>query len=65
MQILVNGSRQEIEPDTLARALEALGYGGKKIATAVNGHFVPAAQRPVLKLSDGDKVEVVAPMQGG
>ena len=65
MQIFVNGDRHDIEPATLALALNALGYGGKKIATAVNGRFVAAAARPELKLADGDKVEVVAPMQGG
>jgi sulfur carrier protein ThiS len=31
----------------------------------VNGRFVAAAVRPAVELSDGDKIEVVAPMQGG
>ena len=65
MRIFVNGDQREIEPGTLALALNALGYGGKKIATAVNGRFVAAAARPAVELSDGDKIEVVAPMQGG
>ena len=65
MQIFVNGDRHDIDSETLALALNRLGYGGKKIATAVNGRFVAAAMRPALKLADGDKVEVVAPMQGG
>ena len=39
--------------------------GGRKIATAVNGRFVAAAARPATPLTDGDKIEVVAPMQGG
>jgi sulfur carrier protein len=65
MHIYVNGDRHNIDPETLAAALDRLGYGGKKIATAVNGRFVAAAARPDLKLADGDKVEVVAPMQGG
>jgi sulfur carrier protein len=65
MQIYVNGDRRDVEPGTLAGALERLGFGGRKIATAVNGRFVAAAQRPATRLNDGDKVEVVAPMQGG
>jgi sulfur carrier protein len=65
MRILVNGDQHEVELETLALALDALGYGGKKIATAVNGRFVAAAARPAVKLADGDRVEVVAPMQGG
>jgi sulfur carrier protein len=65
MRIFVNGDQHEIEPETLALALNRLGYGAKKIATAVNGRFVAAAARPTLRLADGDKIEVVAPMQGG
>ena len=65
MRVFVNGDQRDIEPKTLALALNALGYGGKKIATAVNGQFVPAPARQCVKLSEGDKIEVVAPMQGG
>ena len=65
MRIFVNGDQREVEPATLAIALDALGYGGRKIATAVNGRFVAAGQRERTKLSDGDRIEVVAPMQGG
>ncbi|HTR87738.1 MAG TPA: sulfur carrier protein ThiS [Reyranella sp.] len=65
MRIFVNGDQREVEAATLAVALDALGYGGKKIATAVNGRFVPAPTRQNVTLNDGDKVEVVAPMQGG
>jgi sulfur carrier protein len=65
MRIIVNGDQREIEAGTLALALNALGYGGKKIATAVNGRFVAAAARSAMALSDGDKIEVVVPMQGG
>jgi len=65
MRIIVNGDQREVEPGTLALALDVLGYGGKKIATAVNGRFVAAAARPRVELNDGDTIEVVAPMQGG
>jgi sulfur carrier protein len=65
MQVFVNGDPRDIESATLAAALNALGYGGKKIATAVNGQFVPATGRPSKMLAEGDKIEVVAPMQGG
>ncbi|WP_300782982.1 sulfur carrier protein ThiS [Enhydrobacter sp.] len=65
MRIYVNGDQHEVEPGTLAGALDILGYGGRKIATAVNGRFVSASLRPTTRLVDGDKIEVVAPMQGG
>ena len=65
MKIFVNGDRHEVEAATLALALAALGYGGRKIATAVNGQFVSAGARLERSLSDGDRIEVVAPLQGG
>ncbi len=65
MRIFVNGDQHDVGPRTLASALEELGYRGKKIATAVNGRFIAAALRSDTPLADGDKVEVVAPMQGG
>ena len=65
MRIFLNDDAHDIEPGTLATALESLGLAGRKIATAVNGRFVAAAARPRTALADGDRVEVVAPMQGG
>jgi len=65
MRIFLNDDMHEVSPGTLAAALENLGYGGRKIATAVNGRFVASAARPRTELADGDKIEVVAPMQGG
>ena len=65
MRVFVNGDQRDIESATMALALNALGYDGKKIATAVNGQFVPAPARQTVTLTEGDKLEVVAPMQGG
>ena len=65
MKIFLNDDAHEVESGTLAVALDTLGYGGRKIATAVNGRFVAATARSRTALADGDRVEVVAPMQGG
>ncbi|MEM9583912.1 MAG: sulfur carrier protein ThiS [Pseudomonadota bacterium] len=65
MKLLLNGAPVEASVTTLAELLEAQGFGGAKVATAVNGNFVPAAMRAGYALSDGDAVEVLAPMQGG
>jgi sulfur carrier protein len=65
MRIFLNDDVRDVEAATLAVALEALGYGGRKIATALNGRFVAAPARQITPLSDGDRIEVVAPMQGG
>jgi len=35
------------------------------VSTAVNGEFIAAAQRARTVLAEGDRIEVVAPMQGG
>ena len=46
-------------------ALEELGYGDSKVATALNEDFVPSAARAGTALSPGDRVEIVTPRQGG
>lgn len=65
MTITLNGKPCEVAARSLSDALVELGYGAAKIATAVNGTFVPAAQRALTQLKVGDAIEVVAPQQGG
>jgi sulfur carrier protein len=65
MKLVVNGVEQEIAAETLAAALLRLDYGDAKVATALNGEFVPARKRGETALRDGDRVEIVAPRQGG
>jgi sulfur carrier protein len=65
MNIQFNGETTDIAATTLADALTELGFAGARIATAVNGDFVPAALRPTRELTAGDRIEIVAPMQGG
>ena len=65
MKLIVNGEAQEVVAETLAEALDVLGYGEAKVATAVNEDFVPAGLRAVHALNDGDRIEIVAPRQGG
>lgn len=65
MKIMVNGEAREVAGPTLAQALEELGYGKAKVATAVNGDVAPASRRSEVTLSEGDKLEVLAPMKGG
>ncbi|GAD57672.1 sulfur carrier protein ThiS [Limimaricola cinnabarinus] len=65
MRIMVNGAPREVAAETLAEALEALGQGGDTVATALNEEFVPAAARARTLLAPGDRVEIVAPRQGG
>jgi sulfur carrier protein len=65
MRLVVNGVEQEIAADTLAAALLRLDYGEARVATALNGEFVPARMRGETALRDGDRIEIVAPRQGG
>jgi sulfur carrier protein len=65
MKILVNGSSRETGHTELCAVLDELGYAASVVATAVNGEFVPVAVRPRTRLAEGDRVEVLAPMQGG
>jgi sulfur carrier protein len=65
MKILVNGAWHELRAAQLAAALEELGYANRTVSTAVNGEFVAAAARTMTPLVAGDRVEVLAPMQGG
>jgi sulfur carrier protein len=65
MKILVNGAWRDTRAVDLATALEELGYGEAVVATALNGEFVPVGSRPGASLTEGDRLEVLAPMQGG
>ena len=65
MRLVVNGAEREIVADTLAAALLRLDYGEARVATALNGEFVPARKRGETALREGDRVEIVAPRQGG
>jgi len=49
----------------LAAALDELGFTSRAMATALNGRFVPGKDRKTTALSEGDQLEVLAPMQGG
>jgi sulfur carrier protein len=65
MKIQLNGAWREVAATQLAGALEDLGYGGSVVTTALNGEFVAAQARERTALAEGDRLEVLAPMQGG
>ncbi len=63
--ITVNGERTETPARTLAELVAAGGFAETQVATALNGDFVARGARAATLLSEGDKVEIVAPRQGG
>lgn len=65
MKIELNGEVRELQAERLDEALVELGYANATVATAVNGGFVPAPSRATRLLAEGDRLEVLAPRQGG
>lgn len=65
MKLSINGEPREVNATVLSVVLAELGLEDARVATAVNGEFVPASQRADTVLADGDRVEILAPQQGG
>jgi sulfur carrier protein len=63
--VLVNGDAVETKAASLADLVAELGYRESAVATALNGAFVPRHARAATRLSAEDRVEIVAPRQGG
>ena len=61
----VNGALVSTYAVTLAQLLAERQLADAKVATALNGDFVPAVKREQTPLRAGDKIEIVAPRQGG
>ena len=65
LSLIVNGDPRALAVTHLAEALAVLGYDEAIVATALNGEFVPRMARAHTRLKTGDKIEIVAPLQGG
>ncbi len=65
MKVVVNAKAHDLTATTLQEALQELDRDNPVIATALNGVFVPRAERAQSKLNEGDCIEILAPMQGG
>lgn len=69
MRVLVNGEAREL-PDAISVAEllagEAPGLGdGRGVAVAIDEQVVPRSAWEATKLQDGQRIEVLAAMQGG
>lgn len=67
MTLILNGEKYELigAKTSISALLEKAGYADKIVAVAVNGIFIAKANYEAHGLNDGDRVEIVAPMQGG
>ena len=64
--VSVNNESKDCFPDQpLAQLLTIWGFDTGKVAIAVNQDFVPRSQYENCSLEHGDKVDVLAPVQGG
>lgn len=64
MNILINDQPTETHARNIAGLVKELGIEGD-FALAVNGNFVPKSQYADTRLNPYDRIEIVAPMQGG
>ena len=66
IDIRLNGEALQLEGGTtLAGLIGLLGQTPAALATAVNGNFVPRAQRLACCLQPGDAVTTFQPITGG
>ena len=65
MRILVNGVWRDTSGCDVGSVLQEMGLNEAPVATALNGEFVPVPARQAARLTEGDRLEVLAPMQGG
>ena len=70
MIVRLNGEPREVADGATIAALVALlgaggGAGGRGVAVALGGEVVPHGRWAETEVADGDRVEVVAAIQGG
>jgi len=65
--VTLNGEVRPLDAATLSEYMARRGYdpGRKGIAVAVNDAVVPRSGWDSTRLSDGDRLEIVEPVQGG
>jgi len=65
MKLIVNGEDHHLDAATLTEVMTLLEYEGGWLATAVNGELVHREDRADCRLADGDRIEILTPLQGG
>ncbi|MES0808508.1 sulfur carrier protein ThiS [Roseibium sp. SCPC15] len=65
MKLIINGEEQEVTSSTLSGLLDELAYEHDFLATARNSELVSAEERAGCELLEGDRIEILSPMQGG
>jgi sulfur carrier protein len=66
MKISINGEIKEFDKDymTIQELLELIDYG-KGIAVALNETFILKTKYQETTIKDGDRLDILSPVQGG
>ena len=67
LELSINGEKKSLElPELTVKYLLAnLGYADVPVAIAVNNEFVPRTQFERYPVRDGQRIDILMPMQGG
>lgn len=65
MNILLNDKSLQIFSSSLLELLNKRTTRKQSYAVAVNDEFVPRSEYQTIVLNEGDRVELLIPMQGG
>jgi sulfur carrier protein len=66
IKVSVNGELKNISVDlNIHQLIEVLAYKTKGFAVAVNMIFIPIAKYEETSIKEGDKIDILAPVQGG
>ena len=66
IKISVNGEMTEIDEGlNIKEMIDALNYKTKGFAVAVNTTFVALASYEMVRVKEGDTIDILAPVQGG
>ena len=65
MKLIVNGVEQQVTAKTMAELVTEMGYEDVPVATARNQAVVAKRNRETTDIQEGDRIEILIPMQGG
>jgi len=66
IQVSVNGEMKEVSENlNVTELIDELGYTTKGFAVAVNTTFVALDTYKSTLIKEGDKIDILAPVQGG
>ncbi len=65
IDLFINGEPRQTAAGTLADFVAAENFAEARVATALNGIFVPIRDRAAKQLQPGDRIEILSARQGG